>query len=108
MGLFGGGNSKIKIPKLIGMPPETYISDDEARNSMPIAKIYPRKPNLEKGLTLFQTKDARKEYTKLDSLVRKLSDQEVGINRLKDDQLTKLQKQEMREPVYRLSSQKEL
>jgi len=38
-------------------------------------------------------KDARKEYTKLDSIARKLSDQEAGINRLKDDQLTKLQKQ---------------
>tara|TARA_Y100000114_G_scaffold114665_1_gene108752 strand:- start:405 stop:3293 length:2889 start_codon:yes stop_codon:yes gene_type:complete len=38
-------------------------------------------------------KDARKEYTKLDSIARKLSDQEAGINRLKDDQLDKLQKQ---------------
>jgi hypothetical protein len=49
-----------------------------------------RSISAELGNQINNVKDVKKEYNKLDSIARKLSDQEVGINRLKDSQLDKL------------------
>lgn len=67
--------------------------NDEAKDTADSFNDYRdtlRSISAELGNQINNVKDVKKEYNKLDSIARKLSDQEVGINRLKDSQLDKL------------------
>ena len=52
----------IKLPSVIGMPPDTYVSEKMVQNSMPILRITPSEPVLQTGLTVFRLRPAIKEY----------------------------------------------
>jgi len=60
--------TKIEMPYgVIGLPPSTYLSDDEILNSMPIAEITPGTPSQGGSLTTFNVFD---NFTSYQNLVR--------------------------------------
>jgi len=53
----------ITLPKIIGLPPDTHVSDRLMYNSMPVMNIYPSEPNTKlNGLTVFKLKKCFKKY----------------------------------------------
>jgi len=58
-------NDIIKLPDIIGMPPDTYVSNDLMRNSMPILQIQPREPVIQTSLTGFRLENKWDDYVKL-------------------------------------------
>jgi len=48
----------MKIQKILGMPPESHVSESLRKNSMPILEITPCIPNFQAGLNLFSLKQA--------------------------------------------------
>jgi hypothetical protein len=58
-------NNLTSVDRIIGLPPSSYISDAEMHNSMPTILIYPQKPKLSSGTTLFTLQSAEDDYTKI-------------------------------------------
>lgn len=55
----------IKLPKIIGMPPDTHVSDRMMHNSMPVLYITPSEPILQMGLTTFKIEPKMEEYNRI-------------------------------------------
>lgn len=69
-----------------GMPPSTYVSDDEIVNSMPVMEITPCTPHFESGLTLFRVNEAWDKYNKiLNNLGFSLSSQPIRLAFIADN-----------------------
>lgn len=58
-------NDIIKLPDIIGMPPDTHVSDDLMINSMPILQITPHEPKMNIGLTSFILETKWNEYVNI-------------------------------------------
>jgi hypothetical protein len=60
-----GDKSLITLAPTWGLPPDTFVSNNMIKNTMPVATIYPQVPVFSLGLSLYTAKKAWKPYNEL-------------------------------------------